>query len=319
MSPLQGPLARLEREREELAKAWLLRVMERTSLEQIKDLPTERIAAELPGLIADLLFAVGEAKNGRPGPGIERAARIAALRGPAADSPGDLARDVAALQSVLLGALHRQAESTDELAGLVERVSDALGEVQALAFEEMHRSRSRELESVANTDPLTGLYNLRYLQTQITHLLGLAKRYNHPFGLLLLDLDGLKRVNDGHGHAAGDRVLMQVALALRRTIRDVDTAARIGGDEFCVLAPEQDADSAAILAGRLAEAVEEEEAAPDMPPAGISIGVVSCPAHGDDAEVLMAAADRAMYHAKGTGGRVTVGNVEPSVANGSSG
>ena len=63
-----------------------------------------------------------------------------------------------------------------------------------------------------------------------------SKRYGHPFAVLLMDIDGLKRINDAHGHPAGDRVLMQVAMSLRRSIRTVDTAARIGGDEFCVLA-----------------------------------------------------------------------------------
>ena len=68
-----------------------------------------------------------------------------------------------------------------------------------------------------------------------------------------MDIDGLKRINDSHGHPAGDRVLMQVAMSLRRSIRSVDTAARIGGDEFCVLLPEQDLKSAAKLAARLAD------------------------------------------------------------------
>ena len=97
-------------------------------------------------------------------------------------------------------------------------------------------SRSRELESQANTDPLTGLGNLRALQRQLATLLDVRKRYQHPFAVLLMDIDGLKRINDSHGHPAGDRVLMQVGMSLRRSIRSVDTAARIGGDEFCVLA-----------------------------------------------------------------------------------
>lgn len=319
MPPLQGPLGRLERERDQLAKAWLVRIMERTPLDEMENLPTARIAAELPGLISDLLFAVGEDGDRPGGPGLERAARIASLRRSASGSAAGVARDITALQTVLLGALHRQAETTDELVGLVERVSDTLGELQAGTFEKLQQNRLRDLEWAANTDPLTGLYNLRYLQSQITHLLGLAKRYEHPFALLLLDLDGLKRINDGRGHAAGDRVLMQVSLALRRTIRNVDTAARIGGDEFCVLAPEQDAESAATLAGRLAAAVEEEEAAPDMPPVAISIGVVSCPDHGTDTETLMEGADRAMYDAKAGGSRVTVADVSHVSANGSSG
>ena len=163
------------------------------------------------------------------------------------------------------------------------------------------RSRSRELESQANTDPLTGLGNLRHLQREIAQLLDLHKRYEHPFALLLMDVDGLKRINDSHGHQAGDRVLVQVAMAVRRSIRTVDIAGRIGGDEFCVLAPEQDAANALKLGERLNAAAAEEVATPDEPPVGLSIGVVSCPEHGTDAEALIDVADKAMYRAKAAG------------------
>ena len=183
----------------------------------------------------------------------------------------------------------------------MERLAEAAGAVQAAAVEEHVRHRSRELEAQANTDPLTGLYNLRYLQRQLHHLLDLAKRYDQNFAMLLMDIDGLKRINDAHGHAAGDRLLMQVAMAITRSIRSVDTAARIGGDEFAVLAPHQDAGHGALLGERLATAVEGEVAAPDIPAVSISIGVVACPEHGDDPEALMDIADRAMYRAKAAG------------------
>ncbi len=155
-----------------------------------------------------------------------------------------MARDVASLQAVLVRALREElAESDPErFADAVEQLVDATGAIQAAAVEELVRRRSRELESQANTDALTGLGNLRHLQREIAHMLELQKRYGHPFGLLLMDIDGLKRINDAHGHQAGDRVLMQVAMSLRRSIRTVDVAARLGGDEFCVLAPEQEAD-----------------------------------------------------------------------------
>ena len=132
-------------------------------------------------------------------------------------------------------------------------------------------------------------------------------RYSHPFGALLMDIDGLKRINDAHGHQAGDRVLMQVAIAMQRSIRSVDTAARLGGDEFCILAPDQDATAGLILAERLATAVRDEVATPGDPPVGISIGVVSCPLHGQDAERLIDVADRAMYRAKASGETVALG------------
>ena len=174
------------------------------------------------------------------------------------------------------------------------------------------RTRSRELESQANTDPLTGLGNLRNLQTELGHMLEIQKRYGHPFGVLLMDIDGLKRVNDSQGHQVGDRLLMQVAMALRRSIRTVDVAARLGGDEFCVLAPEQESAAAARLGERLASAVFDEVSIPADPPVGLSIGVVSCPEHGEDAEALIDAADRAMYRAKAAGDNVALGDPAPA-------
>jgi len=311
---VRGPLARLDRSREELAKAWLVRLIERASLEEIRDLPTDQIARELPDLITDLVRACAE-NNGAPfelsEDQAQRASSLAALRaGREASAAGDLTRDVAALQSVILHALREELGDSDpeHFVDMAERLAEAIGAVQAAAVEELVRSRSRELESQANTDPLTGLYNLRYFQRQLSHLLDVRKRYEQPFALLLLDIDGLKRINDAHGHQAGDRVLMQVAMALRRSVRNVDTAARLGGDEFAVLAPLQDTKGGAILAERLAAAARDEVVPPDEPPITLSIGVVSSPQHGEEPDGLIEIADRAMYRAKAAGDPVVVGD-----------
>jgi diguanylate cyclase (GGDEF)-like protein len=317
MTPIRGPLARLDSSRDELAKAWLVRLIERASLDEISELPTDRIARELPKLIGDIVGSVASA-NGDPYELTEeqakRAAALAALRSGRDTSAAEVARDVAALQTVLVQALRAElAESDPErFADAVEQLLDATGAIQAAAVEELVRRRSRELESQANTDPLTGLGNLRQLQTQIAHLLEVHKRYGHPFAVLLMDIDGLKRINDAHGHQAGDRVLMQVAMSLRRSIRNVDVAARLGGDEFCVLAPEQEMEAASALAERLASAVGEEVATPDEPPVGLSIGVAACPEHGTDAETLIDTADRAMYRAKAAGDDVALGEPPPA-------
>ena len=311
MTPIRGPLARLDRSRDELAKAWLVRLIERASLDEIKELPTDRIARELPELIGDIVTSVADGNGNSYELSEEQARRVAALvalRSGRATSAGDVARDVAALQAVLLRALREElAEKEPErFAEAVEHLVDATGAIQAAATEELVRRRSRELESQANTDALTGLGNLRHLQNQIAHLLAVHKRYGHPFGVLLMDIDGLKRINDAHGHPAGDRVLVQVAMSLQRSIRNVDVAARLGGDEFCVLAPEQAPEAATILAERLATAVREEVAAPGDPPVSMSIGVAACPTHGADAETLIDAADRAMYRAKAAGENVAL-------------
>jgi diguanylate cyclase (GGDEF)-like protein len=312
MTAIRGPLARLDRSRDELAKAWLVRVIERASLDEIRELPTERIARELPALFSDLVAALADS-NGDPydltDQQAERAASLAALRGGNETSAGEVTRDVSSLQAVMVRALREElAESDPErFADAVERLVDATGAIQAVAVNELVLRRSRELESQAHTDALTGLGNLRLLQRSIGHMLELQKRYGHPFGLLLMDIDGLKRINDAHGHQAGDRLLMQVAMSLRRSIRTVDVAARLGGDEFCVLAPAQEAEAALKLAERLSRAVEEEVATPDDPAVSLSIGVVSCPAHGNDAELLIDGADRAMYRAKAAGDSVALG------------
>jgi len=314
MAPIRGPLARLDRSRDELAKAWLVRLIERASLDEIRELPTERLARELPDLIGDI---VREAAEGEGDPydlskdQAERAASLATMRGGGGEvQAADVARDVAALQSVLVRALREEIGESDpaRFAEAVEQLVEAGGAIQAAAMEAHVQARSRELESQANTDPLTGLGNLRALQRQLGTLLDVHKRYRNPFGLLLMDIDGLKRINDSHGHPAGDRVLMQVAMSLRRSIRSVDTAARIGGDEFCVLLPEQDLKSAAKLAARLATAVEEEVAAPGEPSVTISIGVAASPEHGDEAEALIDTADRAMYRAKAAGEGIALGD-----------
>jgi diguanylate cyclase (GGDEF)-like protein len=211
---------------------------------------------------------------------------------------------------VLLQALREDlADDPVAFAGAVEQLVESIAAIQAAAMEAHVQSRSRELESQAHTDPLTGLGNLRALQRELANLLDVQKRYQRPFGLLLMDIDGLKRINDSHGHQAGDRVLMQVGMSLRRSVRSVDTAARIGGDEFCVLLPEQDLKTAAKLAARLATAIEEEVASPgELASISVSIGVAASPEHGDEAESLIDTADRAMYRAKAAGEGIALGD-----------
>jgi diguanylate cyclase (GGDEF)-like protein len=315
---LDGPIARLKEERAELAKEWLLRVLERASLEEIEQLPTERIVQDLPDLISDVLDALGSDPPAEPdGDYRERAGRIAALRGHEMLAPAELARDIAALQLVVIEALGRELGDVEPqiVVSVAERLAAIFGAIQAAAVDELVRSRSEELEWLANTDALTGLYNLRYLQAHLRHLLGIQKRYGHPFAVLVLDIDGLKRINDAYGHAAGDKTLTGVAQAIRDSIRTIDTPVRMGGDEFCILAPHQSAAAAKVLANRLALAVEQIEA-PEGSPVGVSIGVVSCPQHGTEPERLLEIADAAMYRSKASGKGVTVGDIpepEPAV------
>lgn len=313
MDSMKAPLSRLAGRRDELAKAWFVRLIERASLDEIRSLPTARMAAELPVLIGDVLAALEagarEPVELDPDAGA-RAAALASLRSEGDAAVAELARDFAALQAVLVRALREELVDPDGLVEAAERLVEAAAVVQAAGLEELVRHRSRELESLANTDPLTGLYNLRYLRRHIGHLLDVNKRYGHPFGLLLMDVDGLKRVNDAFGHRAGDRILTQVATSVRRSVRSVDTVARVGGDEFCVLAPHQPAAGSAVLGERLASAVGDDVVLPDCPPVSLSIGVVACPEHGEAADELLDRADRAMYRAKATGDNVVLAESE---------
>jgi diguanylate cyclase (GGDEF)-like protein len=312
-SPLRGPLARLDRERDELAKAWLVRLIERASLDEIKGLPTDRLADELPELIGDVLTLTSEAgrdPDQLPAGARERATRIADLRGSREHVAAELLRDLTAIQVAILRSLAKGPEGleVEGYADLALRLAEAIGVLQSVAVEGLVERQVNELESLANSDPLTGLSNRRYLQDQLRQALGIYKRYETPFALLILDVDGLKRVNDSKGHQAGDRALVQVATAMRRTLRTTDTAARIGGDEFCVLATNQTAAAAEPLAQRIVDAVDAETGSDS--PVGISIGVVSCPEHGDDTDALLEMADQAMYRAKAGGLKVALGDPE---------
>lgn len=299
---------------DELTKDWIVSLIQHTALDQIRQLPTDRIAREVPPLIEEILRAVlapGEGPEIEPGSELHRRIhQLAALRDEGNLTPA-LPRDVAALESVLLKAVRERLEGDPEaMVEAIERLLRLFAVLQAGLVEDLLESRSTELEWLAHTDALTGLFNLRYLRQQMDHLLGLQQRYGHPFALLLLDVDGLKRVNDSFGHAAGDELLVGVAEAVRAATRSVDVPARIGGDEFCVLAPHQTASRACILAERLGAGIEGVESA-DGAPVGVSIGVVACPEHSDDAERLLELADVAMYTAKAGGERVRIADPQP--------
>ena len=170
-----------------------------------------------------------------------------------------------------------------------------------------------ELRYLSEHDALTGLYNRRGLDRQLGQALAHARRHGVPSALLLMDLDGFKQVNDRFGHLRGDRMLRDVACALRRRMRAGDTIARLGGDEFAVVARFVTDAGAEVLARDLL-AVARSAAAREPLDADIrmtmSVGLVPLPGGGQDPLAVIAAADRAMYEAKRAGGdAVHVGSV----------
>ena len=163
-------------------------------------------------------------------------------------------------------------------------------------------SQLARLESLARTDALTGLYNFRALQGKLEEELARAVRYGAPLALLLIDLDHLKTLNDREGHEAGNAALEVLAEVLRDELREVDFAARYGGDEFVALLPHQTAAEAAVVAERLRIRLGRKPWAL-ADPLTISIGVAAVEGQrqqGDPA-ALLAAADAALYRSKRLG------------------
>lgn len=160
---------------------------------------------------------------------------------------------------------------------------------------------------LAYHDTLTRLPNRRLLIDRLEQALRSAQRNGDRVALLLLDLDGFKQVNDRHGHAAGDRVLEAVACRLKKTVRDADTVARMGGDEFVVLLPGvNDTEDAIRIAQKIHDSVCEPIAdGRHLHCISTSIGISIFPEHGDSPDSLLQCADHAMYHGKSSGGRST--------------
>ncbi len=169
------------------------------------------------------------------------------------------------------------------------------------------RVLAKELKRLSERDPLTGLYNRRRLHEEIVRQLATLHRHLRPFGLLVIDLDRFKQVNDTAGHAAGDALLVEVAHALKRQLRTADYVARVGGDEFVVLLPDVKAGSVEAVTEKLLRSLREIHipfGATTLRPCA-SIGGVTCLPPGDEAwtpDSVLHAADLELYTAK-AGGR----------------
>jgi diguanylate cyclase (GGDEF)-like protein len=163
--------------------------------------------------------------------------------------------------------------------------------------------RMQELRRQASHDSLTGLKNRRRFEEDLRAELARSGRYGVPGALLMLDLDHFKRVNDTLGHPAGDRVIAEIADAMRARTRETDVLARLGGDEFAVVLPRCNLEEAQDVAAEIAAAVRERMRGEEgMPPVTTSIGITPFgPGRQLSYESVLAKADAALYAAKGSG------------------
>jgi diguanylate cyclase (GGDEF)-like protein/PAS domain S-box-containing protein len=173
------------------------------------------------------------------------------------------------------------------------------GELEAYEVIAEDVTKQRELEDylrrLAASDSLTGLANYRRLVDVLDSEIKRSERTNREFAILFFDVDGLKRINDRHGHVVGSQALCRVADALCCCCRDIDTPARFGGDEFAVVLPETNADAATEVARRICESVANDGGGPKI---SISLGIAVYPQNGDTIERLLSQADSELYAMK---------------------
>jgi diguanylate cyclase (GGDEF)-like protein len=173
-------------------------------------------------------------------------------------------------------------------------VMSITGIVFATTVDEQRRAE-KQLQELATTDPLTGLVNYRRLLDVLRLEMARSRRTGRPFSVLLVDMDGLKRINDRHGHLAGSRALCRVADVLRRSTRETDVVSRFGGDEFAIVLPESGNEGGNAVLSRVSENLRRENAEPAL---SVSGGHAVFPRDGDSPTLLLRAADQRLYAAK---------------------
>ncbi len=207
-------------------------------------------------------------------------------------------------QNKILGLLQLRAAHPARPEAVLDQRDLAFAVAEQLALSIGNLRLHEVLRQQSIRDPLTGLFNRRYLEETLQRELARAERHAQPTSVIVLDIDHFKRVNDDYGHDAGDIVLRAVAEVLRKAVRAEDIACRYGGEEFVLLMPGAGADIARERAERVRAAVAAStlvHADQSLGALTISAGVASYPDHGDTAERLIKAADIALYKAKRSG------------------
>lgn len=205
-----------------------------------------------------------------------------------------------AVQSLKWGAVDYLSKNRLSTETLAEAIDDAI-----LNWRQMQQSKAdqEDLERMANSDALTKLHNkqsiLRTLDEQMKH----AKRYQEPLGVIMLDIDHFREVNNQYGHIIGDDVLEKIAYLVRHTIRDADIAGRYGGEEFLIVLPQTDLSSAMEVAERIRKTIETAEMTDSQGSVfGITVSQGLASYRPDEAQrSCISRADKALYEAKAKG------------------
>jgi two-component system cell cycle response regulator len=186
-----------------------------------------------------------------------------------------------------------------------ELLARARSQIRKRRYTERLRDNVQMSIEMAITDALTGLFNRRYMESHLGTLIEQAMSRGKPLTALVLDIDFFKSVNDAHGHDAGDDVLREFALRIKRSIRGIDLACRYGGEEFVVIMPETDMTVAAMVAERLRRRIAADPFAIQQGagtiPVTISIGIAAMRGKDDSAANILKRADQALYQAKRDG------------------
>jgi len=178
-----------------------------------------------------------------------------------------------------------------------------LGSYSHISLAARLKDAKEQLRTLAQTAPLTGTCNRRHFLDTAQGQLALARRHCFPTSVLLIDFDHFKEINDAFGHLAGDRVLVDASRVIGSMLRDSDTLARFGGEEFVVLLPHTARQGAQMVAERVMAAIREQEFLHDGQTIGVtvSIGGVTCETSESSLERLTSMADNLMYEAKQAG------------------
>jgi diguanylate cyclase (GGDEF)-like protein len=207
----------------------------------------------------------------------------------------------------------------------IGRLSRALGEMARTVgdntnrLEELVRERTEKLERLAHIDPLTGIYNRRGFERAFDNEQNRARRSGRQAGLLLIDIDNLKPVNDARGHQVGDEAIVEIARRMTGLLRNYDICARWGGDEFILLVSDASLASLASVAAKIVHIVQETPVLlSDGSTIALTVSVGACPVQSDDTLANAAShADAALYAAKHRG-RDTFTVCDPALHDGSS-